>query len=104
MIADIQINEVVNHLIRMFLTMFYILITKLIDNGVEILTNLRVQQLQEVENLKLLVPKRVKMSDGSMRIWRCPEELIPMEEFSPMDIGNSADTLPRPEPTGDGND
>jgi len=55
-----------------------------------ILTKLKDQLMQDVEHLKLLAPKRVKMSDGSVRIWRCPEELIPVEEMSPMDIGNSA--------------
>ena len=55
-----------------------------------ILVKLKDQLMQDVEHLKLLAPKRVKMSDGSVRIWRCPEELIPVEEMSPMDIGNSA--------------
>jgi hypothetical protein len=43
-----------------------------------------------VAELKLTVPKRVKMSDGSLMIWRCPEEYIPVEEFMPMDVGDAA--------------
>lgn len=66
-----------------------------------ILVKLKAQMLQDIENLKLLVPKRVKMSDGSLRIWRCPEEFIPMEEVSPWDIGTAMWKLPRPEPIED---
>jgi hypothetical protein len=62
------------------------------------------QLLQRVEELKLLVPKRVRMSDGSQRIWRCPEELIPVDEYNPVDIGNAVRALPIPEPTGDADD
>lgn len=54
-----------------------------------ILVNLKAQLLKDVEHLKLLTPKRVKMSDGSTRIWRCPEEFIPLDECSPVDIGKS---------------
>ena len=66
-----------------------------------ILVKLKAQLLKDVEYLTLLAPKRVKMSDGSLRIWRCPEEFIPEEEFSPVDIGNSVWKLPRTESTGD---
>jgi hypothetical protein len=69
-----------------------------------ILTNLRAQQLKDVADLKLLVPKLVKMSDGSMRIWRCPERLIPIDEYSPFDIGNAVWSMKDPEPTETAND
>ena len=54
-----------------------------------IMAKLKDQLLQEIVELKLLVPKRVKMSDGSLRIWRCPEQLIPEEVVRPMDIGDA---------------
>ena len=60
------------------------------DSIILLLVRLKAQLLQDVEHLKLLAPKRVKMSDGSTRIWRCQEEFIPMEEVCPMDIGDSA--------------
>jgi len=71
------------------------------DEIILMLVKLKDQLLQDIAELKLMVPKRVKMSDGSQRIWRCPEELIPMEEVSPMDIGNAVHGMLRPEPTGD---
>jgi hypothetical protein len=71
------------------------------DTIILLLTRLKDQLVKDVEHLTLLVPKRVKLSDGSMRIWRCPEECIPEEEFSPWDIGTVNWKLPRPEPTGD---
>jgi|GEM_PF-5222347 len=58
------------------------------DAIILMLVKLKAQLLEDVSELKLLVPKRVKMSDGSMRIWRCPEECIPKDEYSPVEIGN----------------
>ena len=60
-----------------------------------ILVKLKDQLLKDVEELTLLTPKRIRMPDGSLMIWRCPEELIPLQEMSLRDVGNSAWKLPR---------
>ena len=73
------------------------------DEIILMLVKLKNRLLQDVNELKLLTPKRVRMSDGSERIWRCPEELIPVEEFSPMDIGDSLWELPHRDDQTEGN-
>lgn len=44
------------------------------------------QQVQrhvlEIVALKDLVPKRCRFPNGRIMIWRCPEEYIPLEDFS----------------------
>lgn len=60
------------------------------DEIILMLVRLKNRLLQDVSKLKLMTPKRVRMSDGSERIWRCPEELIPMEQVLPMDVGDAA--------------
>ncbi len=58
------------------------------------LVKLKNQLLKDVEVLKLMVPKRIRMRDGRLSLWRCPEELIPVQEFDPSEVGKSLWELP----------
>lgn len=59
------------------------------DEIILLMVQVRDGLLQDNTELKLMVPKRVRMSDGSLRIWRCPEEYIPVDEFAPVEIGDA---------------
>ena len=59
-----------------------------------ILVKLKAQLLKDVEDLTLMAPKRIRMPDGSLRIWRCPEELIPEREKGLPDVAEALWELP----------
>ena len=67
------------------------------DAIILILVKLKVQLLKDVEDLTLMAPKRVRMPDGSLRIWRCPEELIPEREKGLPDVAEALWELPHQE-------
>jgi hypothetical protein len=71
------------------------------DEIILMLAKLKNQLLQDVANLKLLAPKRIRMADGRLLIWRCPEELIPVQERSLQDVDDSLWNLPYIDPTED---
>ena len=68
------------------------------DEIILMLAKLKNQLLQDVSNLKLMAPKRIRMPDGSLRIWRCPEELIPVQEGDISDVTKSLWELQPQEP------
>ena len=64
------------------------------DAIILLLVKLKDQLLKDVKDLKLMAPKRIRMPDGSRRIWRCPEELIPVREMGLQDVHDSLWKLP----------
>lgn len=54
-----------------------------IEMAAYLMTCCRADLLERLKQIELLVPRKMRFPDGSIRIYRCPDELVPLEPETP---------------------
>ena len=50
----------------------------------------KLKLIREIEHLSGVAPKKVKLADGRVMMWHCPDDLVPFVDTIPVDGGGSA--------------
>ena len=58
-----------------------------LEDCVVALVNQKQALIQRIVELERIAPKKVRLEDGTVMIWRCPDELVPEQSVAPDDDG-----------------
>lgn len=66
---------------------------------IAVLSDLRAELMKRVMELESIAPKRIKTPDGSVYMWKCPADLVPIRAVEPGDA-ETPGTVETPESVG----